>query len=108
MNDAQRRLVVGVPLFGTEENYPTFEERLVATIKELDRRAKIGERWRQLAVDLTRCPHGRVQGDHCFGCRGPAPDASHRHVGNSLYGKPVHIPTREAMHDPEAWYDHDR
>lgn len=99
---------VGVPLVGDEEDFPTYEARLEATVKAFYELSQRGEKWRQIVVDLTRCVHGRVQGDHCFGCRGPAPDASHRHVGNSLRGKPVHIPTRDAMHDPEAWYDNDQ
>lgn len=66
----------------------------------------IAEQWRQLAVNLTRCEHGRVQGDICLGCPdGVAPDASGRLVGYSLDGEyEIRIPNRDLMHVPIAWY----
>jgi hypothetical protein len=63
------------------------------------------ELWRQLAVNLTRCEHGRVQGDACYGCPdGRSPDQSGRELGWSLDGAyRVVVPPRAMMSDPRAW-----
>lgn len=68
--------------------------------------AEEAELWRQLAVNLTRCEHGRVQGDTCVMCPdGFSPDQSNRPLGYSLDGASrLVIPPRELMSDPHNWY----
>lgn len=63
-------------------------------------------RWDRLVADLTRCEHGRIQGDRCFSCPdGVSPDQSGREVGWSLDGTyRVVVPPRELSHDPDNWY----
>ena len=62
--------------------------------------------WREIVVNLTRCEHGRVQGDNCFGCpSGWSPSQEGRGVGFSLDGTfRITVPPRSQMADPKAWY----
>ena len=57
-------------------------------------------------IELTRCEHGRVQGDSCYGCPGGwSPNQAGREVGFSLDGTfKVVVPPRDEMNDPKAWY----
>lgn len=105
---AKRMQLAGIPLVGNAEDYPTYVERLEATVKAFYERSIRNEKWRELVVDLTRCVHGRVQGDDCYGCKGVAPDVVGRQVGTSLRGRPITIPTRDYMNKPEAWYADNR
>lgn len=62
------------------------------------------QQWKTLMLSLTRCEHGRVHGDRCYGCPdGWAPDRSGERVGTTLLGWPVVIPPREEHNNPEAW-----
>lgn len=73
--------------------------------QEVRRILQRAEEWRRLAVDLTRCEHGRIQGDNCFSCpEGISPSQAGRHVGYALDGQRIIIPDRENQHKPEAWY----
>jgi hypothetical protein len=67
---------------------------------------EIAELWRQLAINIARCEHGRIQGDPCFSCsEGVSPDQTGRGIGYSLDGAcRLVVPPREKMNDPRAWY----
>lgn len=92
--------------------------------------ATYDERCRRLAAivaDLDRCEHGRHEGDNCYECGGPSKgnpllagasnvlrfgddgEASSsfqtvaRQVGFDISGRPIVVPARDEMHDPEAW-----
>lgn len=62
--------------------------------------------WAKIVNALTRCEHGRVQGDPCFGCPdGWSPDRSGTVLGHGLDGAyAVVIPPRGESHRPEAWW----
>lgn len=62
--------------------------------------------WRRIVIDLTRCEHGRVQGDVCYGCPdGWSPSQEGREVGYSLDGTfRLVVPSRALADNPAAWY----
>lgn len=62
--------------------------------------------WRKIVVNLTRCEHGRVQGDICYGCPdGWSPSQEGRELGYSLDGTfRIVVPPRSQADDPKAWY----
>jgi hypothetical protein len=64
------------------------------------------EDFRQLVMDLTRCEHGRIQGDNCNGCAGGWSGSREGiMLGYSLSGqKRIVIPSRDTQHDAKEWY----
>jgi hypothetical protein len=62
-------------------------------------------KWRTIALSVTRCEHGRVQEDVCYGCPGGfAPDRSGTRIGTDYTGRPIVIPPRGDHSEPEEWY----
>lgn len=61
----------------------------------------------RLLLDLHRCEHGRLEGDHCLSCGGPSegnrllPPGTH--IGHTLYGDRIVVPAWEDHNDPEKW-----
>lgn len=70
-----------------------------------DYRSELAQ-WRKIVVNLTRCEHGRVQGDNCWSCPdGWSPSQEGRELGFSLDGTfRIVVPPRSQMNDPKAWY----
>lgn len=93
-------------LADTEQRAERAETEIARLRSDLDVARARGERWRRLAVDLTRCEHGRVQGDTCSGCPDrTAPSQAGRPIGHSLDGTyRVVVPERATQADPDAWY----
>jgi hypothetical protein len=59
--------------------------------------------WKVVVQTLSRCVHGRTQGDGCFECtEGFSPDRSGTLVGEGPGGRVV-VPARENARDPHAW-----
>lgn len=71
----------------------------------------------QVLASLDRCPHGRHEGDTCYGWTPDRPDAGCRggislgnpmlptgvRVGTNLYGQTLRMPPRDRRGDPQAW-----
>lgn len=66
----------------------------------------LAEMWREIVMNLTRCKHGRIQGDDCQKCpQGASISQAGRVVGFSLDGAyEVVIPPPGRMGDPHNWY----
>lgn len=62
----------------------------------------------RILADLDRCPHGRHEGDNCFGCGGPSVGNPHIRpgdvIGYGLDGVRIVMPARGDKHAPERWY----
>lgn len=62
----------------------------------------------EILRDLTRCDHGRQQGDRCLFCEGISqgnpllPPGTP--VGYGINGEPMWMPTRDQVTDPDAWF----
>lgn len=84
-----------------------YVERLAAA----ERRASDTGQLAAILTDLNRCEHGRHEGDICSGvsgCNGPShgnPIAARngRQIGYNISGRPLCIPDRWKLNDPEAW-----
>lgn len=73
-----------------------------------NRGARDLQKWKTIALAATRCEHGRVQLDVCYGCpEGHAPDKTGTRIGTAYSGRAVVVPPREKHNEPEAWYDND-
>ncbi|MCZ7414294.1 hypothetical protein [Streptomyces sp. WMMC897] len=66
--------------------------------------------WVRLVSDLTRCQHGRHEGDPCGpddACTGTSAGNPHVRPGDVIgydrYGDPIVMPDREHKHDPASW-----
>lgn len=77
------------------------------------------EGFRRLVSDLSRCKHGRLQGDNCAGWTGPGlQDGGCQggismgnlglqpgdRIGWAIDGKPITVPSHEERHKSAAWY----
>ena len=61
----------------------------------------------RLLLDLHRCEHGRLEGDHCLSCGGPSTGnlllSPGTHIGHTLYGDRIVVPAWEDHNDPKKW-----
>jgi len=77
-----------------------------------EKSARDAARLASILSDLDRCEHGRHEGDVCGGERGcngpshgnPLTHGPFRQIGYDLSGRPVVVPDRGSLQDPEAWF----
>ena len=61
----------------------------------------------RILLDLHRCEHGRLAADNCYGCEGQSsgnlllPPGTH--IGYTLYGDLIVVPSWEDHNDPKKW-----
>ena len=81
-------------------------DAVASLMEEIDYLRNETVEWRRLAMSLSRCEHGRIQGDVCNQCPDrTSPDQTGRVVGYSMDGAyEVVIPPRGSMHVAENWY----
>lgn len=61
----------------------------------------------RILLDLHRCEHGRLEGDHCLSCGGPSTGnlflRPGTHIGHTLYGHEIVVPSWEDHNEPKKW-----
>jgi hypothetical protein len=70
-----------------------------------EERFREAEIWKRIALDITRCAHGRIQGERCGACpEGVSPDRSGALIGYGYDGRRLVIPGRREAINPGNWY----